>query len=128
VASACSRPIDAAADNGRAGTSAAVAASSRVVGEDEVAGTGLLVGDRRRRQPQITTRPVPALNPQFNRRIHDFASTLPCTATRSLSMLVAIDRSVFRFARLAEEAAEKLLCGMNTMTCYSRSGGRGSGA
>jgi hypothetical protein len=28
--------------------------------EDEDAGTGLLVGDRRRRQPQITTRPVPA--------------------------------------------------------------------
>src|SRR3954452_21971701 len=32
--------------------------------EDEDAGTGLLADDQGSRHPQITTRPVPALNPQ----------------------------------------------------------------
>src|SRR3954470_4331355 len=48
--------ITAINDIGRAVFSAVTKAD----GEDEVAGTGLLAGGRRRRQPQTTTRPVPA--------------------------------------------------------------------
>src|SRR3954470_2671506 len=51
--------ITAINDIGRAVFSAVTKAD----GEDEVAGTGLLAGGRRRRQPQTTTRPVPALKP-----------------------------------------------------------------
>src|SRR4051794_41801551 len=53
--------IDSATASGPGGRPAAVTASSRTVGEDEDAGTGLSLGIDGGRHLQITTRPVPAL-------------------------------------------------------------------
>src|SRR3954468_15577314 len=61
ASSACSSLLDSTADSRRAGIWAVVAARRSTDGEDEVAGTGLLAGDRQIRHPKTTTRPVPAL-------------------------------------------------------------------
>src|SRR4051812_40131396 len=53
--------IDSATASGPGGRPAAVTASSRTVGEDEDAGTGLSLVIDGVRHLQITTRPVPAL-------------------------------------------------------------------
>src|SRR4051794_18870883 len=53
--------IDSAMASGPGGRPAAVTASSRTVGEDEDAGTGLSLVIDGVRHLQITTRPVPAL-------------------------------------------------------------------
>src|SRR3954454_21926910 len=53
--------IDSAVSSGPGGRPAAVTASSRTVGEDEDAGTGLSLVIDGVRHLQITTRPVPAL-------------------------------------------------------------------
>src|SRR3954447_8306288 len=60
ASSACSSVLDSTADSRRAGIWAVVAARRSAVGEDEVAGTGLLAGDRQIRHLKTTTRPVPA--------------------------------------------------------------------
>src|SRR3954447_15060243 len=60
ASSACSSVLDSTADSRRAGISAVVAARRSADGEDEVAGTGLLAGDRQIRHLKTTTRPVPA--------------------------------------------------------------------
>src|SRR4051794_21749203 len=61
ASSACSSVLDSTADSRRAGIWAVVAARRSADGEDEVAGTGLLAGDRQIRHLKTTTRPVPAL-------------------------------------------------------------------
>src|SRR3954468_19903719 len=55
--------IDSATASGPGGRPAAVTASSRTVGEDEDAGTGLSLVIDGVRHLHITTRPVPALKP-----------------------------------------------------------------
>ena len=55
-------------------------------GEDEVAGTGVLAGGRRRREPQTTTRPVSALNAPAQpliRRLRLGPDLTPGTACRN---------------------------------------------
>src|SRR3954454_192237 len=70
--------IDSAVSSGPGGRPAAVTASSRTVGEDEDAGTGLSLVIDGVRHLQITTRPVPALKRPAQTPLHDFAATLPC--------------------------------------------------
>src|SRR4051794_36541483 len=73
---ACSKVIDSVVVSGRGGNPAGLTARSTADGEDEVAGTGLLAGNRRRRQPRTTTQPVPALERPAQPFTADYASGL----------------------------------------------------
>src|SRR3954470_10867750 len=78
--------ITAINDIGRAVFSAVTKAD----GEDEVAGTGLLAGGRRRRQPQTTTRPVPArVRPA--QAATSWTLTRPCTQGSCKVVRQAVD-------------------------------------
>src|SRR4051812_36477639 len=73
---ACNSVIDSTTPSGRDDSSTARTASSTTDGEDEQAGTGtpLVIGWLQ--HLQITTPPVPALNPQVRRLHPDFAAAL----------------------------------------------------
>src|SRR3954468_6912753 len=75
--------IDSTTPSGRDDSSTARTASSTTDGEDEQAGTGtpLVIGWLQ--HLQITTPPVPALNPQVRRLHPDFAAALMRPPTRS---------------------------------------------
>src|SRR3954462_970923 len=72
--SACTRPIESAADSGPGTVADAGSSADR---EDADAGMGHLAGGRRRREPQATTRPMPALIPPSSApQLNDFDAAL----------------------------------------------------